>query len=149
MTEKATFAAGCYWRAEVEFRNIAGVTDVQVGYTGGRAEDATYRDVGGPDGHAEAVEVEFDADEVSYEDLLERFWSMHDVTRGDRSDGERSAVFAHSREQEAAAKASRERAQARFRGRIATQIEPAGPFWRAEEFNQRYWEKRTLATARS
>jgi peptide-methionine (S)-S-oxide reductase len=146
MTEKATFAAGCYWRAEVEFRNTPGVTDVQTGYTGGRTDHATYKDVGGPDGHAEAVEVEFDPERVSYDELLDVFWANHNPTTRNRQGFDigsqyRSAVYFHSPEQEAAVRASRDRAQEGLRKEIVTEIEPAAPFYPAEEYHQRYFEK--------
>jgi peptide-methionine (S)-S-oxide reductase len=154
VTEKATFAAGCFWGVEVEFRNTIGVTAAQVGYTGGHTEHPSYEDVcTGRTGHAEAVEVEFDPAEVSYEELVDRFWSLHDPTQVNRQGPDvgtqyRTAIFVHSPEQEAAAKASRERAQARFSRPIATEIVPAAPFWPAEEYHQRYLEKRGLATCR-
>jgi peptide-methionine (S)-S-oxide reductase len=152
VTEKATFAAGCFWGVEVEFRNTLGVTAARVGYTGGHTEEPSYEEVcTGRTGHAEAIEVEFDPAEVSYEDLVERFWSLHDPTQVNRQGPDmgtqyRTAIFVHSPEQEAKAKASRERAQSRFSKPIATEIVAAGPFWPAEDYHQRYLEKRGLAT---
>jgi len=151
-TEKATFAAGCFWQVEAEFRNTPGVTATQVGYAGGVTDNPTYQDVcSDRTGHAEAIEVEFDPERVSYDQLLESFWGLHDPTQLNRQGPDvgsqyRSAIFFHSAEQEQAAIASRERASARFRRPIVTEITPAGPFHRAEDYHQRYLEKRGLAT---
>jgi peptide-methionine (S)-S-oxide reductase len=151
-TERATFAAGCFWGVEAEFRNTPGVVATQVGYIGGFVEDPTYELVcTHTTGHAEAVEVEFDPALVSYERLLDVFWAAHDPTQVNRQgpdvgDQYRTAIFTHSLEQQAAAEASRERAQANFRTPIATQIQPAGTFYRAEEYHQRYLEQRGLAS---
>jgi peptide-methionine (S)-S-oxide reductase len=152
MTEKATFAAGCFWGVEAAFRRIEGVRRTQVGYTGGVTENPTYEEVcSHTTRHAEAVEVEFDTDVVSYDDLLEAFWREHDPTQVDRQgwdvgDQYRSAIFVHDEEQRAAAEASRERVQASFRKPIATEITPAATFWPAEDYHQRYLEKRGRAT---
>jgi peptide-methionine (S)-S-oxide reductase len=152
MTEKATFAAGCFWGVEAAFRRIEGVARTSVGYTGGHTENPTYEDVcGHGTGHAEAVEVEFDPERVSYDELLEAFWREHDPTQVDRQgwdvgDQYRTEIFFHSPEQEAAATASREREQARHSKPIATKITPAPVFWPAEEYHQRYLEKRGRAT---
>lgn len=154
MSEKATFAAGCFWGVEVELRNTPGVVSARVGYTGGHTESPTYEQVcTGTTGHAEAVEIEFDPQEIAYDELVDRFWTLHDPTQVDRQGPDvgtqyRSAIFVHSPEQEAAAAASRERAQARIGRPIATRLEPAGPFWPAEDYHQRYLEKRGLATCR-
>lgn len=150
--EKATFAAGCFWGVEAAFRAIDGVTDAQVGYTGGTFPNPTYRDVcTDSTGHAEAVEVTFDPERVSYEELLEAFWKLHDPTTLNRQGPDvgtqyRSAIFYHSPEQESAAHASRGKAQAHFRRPIATEIAPASRFYRAEEYHQRYLEKQGLPT---
>jgi len=150
--EKATFAAGCFWGVEAAFRQIEGVTDTQVGYTGGRFPNPTYRDVcSDSTGHAEAVEVAFDPERVSYEELLEAFWKMHDPTSPNRQGPDvgsqyRSAIFYHSPEQESAASASKGRVQARFRKPIVTEIAPAPRFYRAEEYHQRYFEKQGVAS---
>jgi peptide-methionine (S)-S-oxide reductase len=151
-SEKATFAAGCFWGVEAAFRQVPGVRDTSVGYTGGSRERPSYEDVcTGRTGHAEAVEVEFDPSRVSYDQLLDVFWQEHDPTTLNRQGPDvgtqyRSAVFFHSPEQEAAARASRERVQSRSRKDVVTEITPAGEFWPAEEYHQRYLEKRGLAT---
>jgi peptide-methionine (S)-S-oxide reductase len=145
--EKATFAAGCFWGVEAAFRDVEGVVEVTSGYTGGLFNHPTYQDVcSGQTRHAEAVEVEYDPALVSYENLLDVFWSIHDPTQGERQGPDvgsqyRSAVFFHTPEQEAAARASKERLQAGFSRPITTQIVPATTFWRAEEYHQRYAEK--------
>jgi peptide-methionine (S)-S-oxide reductase len=150
--EKATFAAGCFWQVEAEFRHMMGVTRTAAGYTGGSLDDPTYHDVcTDMTGHAEAVEVEFDPAVVSYEQLLEAFWSLHDPTQVNRQGPDvgtqyRSAIFTHTPGQERTATASKERAQERFRRPIATEIVPAARFWPAEEYHQRYLEKRGLAS---
>ena len=151
MTEKATFGAGCFWGIEAEFRKVEGVVDVTVGYSGGALENPTYKDVcSGTTGHAEVVEVEYDPSKVSYEELLEVFWENHDPTTLNRQGPDvgtqyRSAIFFHTPEQEAAARASKERAQDRFKKPIVTEITPAAEFYRAEEYHQRYFEKNRLA----
>jgi peptide-methionine (S)-S-oxide reductase len=152
MTETATFAAGCFWGVEAAFRRIEGVQRTRVGYTGGHVDDPTYEDVcSHGTGHAEAVEVEFDPEQVSYDELLDAFWAEHDPTQVNRQgwdfgDQYRTEIFVHSPEQEAAAIASRDREQARRRKPIATKITPAETFWPAEEYHQRYLEKRGRAT---
>jgi peptide-methionine (S)-S-oxide reductase len=154
VTETATFGAGCFWQVEVELRNTPGVTDTAVGYMGGTLENPTYEDVcTDRTGHAEVVQVEFEPGEVSYEDLLERFWELHDPTQLGRQGPDvgtqyRSVIFFHSPQQQAAATASKERAQARFRRPIVTEIVPASTFWPAEEYHQQYLVKRGLATCR-
>ena len=150
--EKATFAAGCFWGVEVEFRNRPGVKDAQVGYIGGETSEPTYKDVcSGRTGHAEAVEVTFDPGEVSYGELVDSFWGLHDPTQVNRQGWDvgtqyRSAIFVHSPEQEREALASKERAQERLRKPIATQIAPAETFWPAEEYHQQYLVKNGRAT---
>jgi peptide-methionine (S)-S-oxide reductase len=152
--ETAAFGAGCFWGVEVEFRNTPGVVDALAGYMGGDLESPSYEDVcTGATGHAEVVEVKFDPDEVSYDELLERFWDLHDPTQLNRQGPDvgtqyRSAIFVADDEQKRAAVASREAAQARFPRPIATTIEPASTFWKAEDYHQRYLEKRGLATCR-
>lgn len=152
--EKATFAAGCFWGVEARFREIPGVIDAVSGYTGGTRPDPTYRDVcSGATGHAEAVEVTFDPSRVAYQELLDVFWANHDPTTPNRQGpdvGEqyRSAIFFHSAEQEKAARESKALldSSGRFKRPIVTQIVPAQQFWRAEEYHQRYLEKRGLAS---
>ncbi len=152
--ETATFAAGCFWQVEVEFRNTEGVTDAVVGYMGGSTERPSYEDVcSGATGHAEVCQVTFDPDEVSFEQLLDVFWGLHDPTQMNRQGVDvgsqyRSAIFFGSAEQEQQAIASRERAQADHRKPIVTEIVAAGSFWPAEDYHQRYLEKRGLATCR-
>jgi peptide-methionine (S)-S-oxide reductase len=154
MIEKATFGAGCFWQVEVEFRNLPGVTDAAAGYMGGTLENPSYENVcTDRTGHAEVVQVEFDPDEVSYDELLERFWELHDPTQVNRQGPDigsqyRSVIFFHSPEQQRAAEESKERAQARYSRPIATEIVPAQTFWRAEEYHQQYLVKRGLATCR-
>ena len=146
---KATFAAGCFWGVEVAFRRLPGVTATRVGYTGGTTRNPSYQDVcTGRTGHAEAVEVTFDPARLGYDDLLEVFWAAHDPTQLDRQGPDvgtqyRSAIFTHSPEQEAAARASKDRLQAsgQVAGPIVTAVEPAGPFYEAEDYHQRYIEK--------
>ncbi len=151
-TEKATFAAGCFWHVEASFRQIPGVRATTVGYTGGRTDDPSYEQVcSHTTGHAEAVLVEYDPDEVSYDELLRAFWDLHDPTQLNRQgpdvgDQYRSAIFVHSPEQEKAATASKDAAQARFSKPIVTEITPAPRFWPAEDYHQRYLEKRGLAS---
>jgi peptide-methionine (S)-S-oxide reductase len=148
--ERATFAAGCFWGVESAFRRMKGVRQTTVGYTGGHLPDPTYEAVcSDRTGHAEAIEVVFDPAEVSYEDLLEAFWEMHDPTQLDRQGPDvgtqyRSAIFVHSPEQEKAARASLERRQqsGRHRRPIVTQIAPATRFYPAEAYHQQYFEKR-------
>jgi peptide-methionine (S)-S-oxide reductase len=146
---KATFAAGCFWCVEPSFSKIKGVTSTMVGYTGGRLENPTYEDVcTGQTGHAEAIQVEYDPSVASYDEILEVFWSSHDPTTLNRQGpdvGEqyRSAIFFHSAEQEAAAKASKERLQnsGMYEKNIVTQIVPASAFYKAEEYHQKYYAK--------
>jgi len=151
---KATFGAGCFWGVEEEFRKIKGVHDTAVGYSGGTLDNPTYRDVcTDRTGHAEVVEVDYDPAEVPYETLLDVFWNAHDPTQKNRQGPDvgtqyRSVIFVHGAEQEAAARASKERLEksGRFRRPIATEIEPAQTFWRAEDYHQRYLEKRGLGS---
>jgi peptide-methionine (S)-S-oxide reductase len=146
-TETATFAAGCFWGVEAAFRQIPGVLDAVSGYTGGTTEHPSYRDVcAHGTGHAEAVRVTFDPDRVSYEDLLDAFWQIHDPTQLDRQgpdvgDQYRSSIFTHDAEQMRRAIASRDAEQNRYDRPIVTQIVDAPRFWPAEEYHQRYVEK--------
>ena len=136
---------------EEAFRKVEGVIDVAVGYTGGPTENPTYGDVcSGTTGHVEVVEVEYDPSKVSYEKLLKVFWENHNPTTPNRQGPDvgtqyRSAIFFHNPEQEAAARASEEEAQTRFKDPIVTEITSASEFYRAEEYHQRYFEKNKLA----
>lgn len=151
--QKATFAAGCFWGIEAAFAKVPGVTETAVGYSGGNFAHPTYKEVcSGRTGHAEVVEVIFDPAKVSYEQLLDVFWSVHDPTTMNRQGpdvGEqyRSAIFYHSAEQEKAARASKERLEksGSLRRPIVTEITPASVFYRAEEYHQKYLEKRGQA----
>ena len=152
MAEKATFAAGCFWGVEAEFRKMEGVVSTAVGYSGGTLEEPTYKDVcSGATGHAEAVEIEFDPKRVSYEDLLQTFWDNHDPTTLNRQGPDvgsqyRSAVFVHSPEQQEVAEASKEAIErsGRFSRPVVTEITTASTFYRAEDYHQQYLEKRGL-----
>ena len=156
-TQKATFAAGCFWGVEATFRQIEGVVSTMVGYTGGHTEDPTYRGVcSGQTGHTEAVRVEFDPSKVSYEQLLDVFWSCHNPTTLNRQGPDvgsqyRSAVFYHSPAQEIAARASKDRLDrsGRFDRPIVTEITPAGAFFKAEEYHQQYLAKHGRASCAS
>ncbi|WP_281684386.1 peptide-methionine (S)-S-oxide reductase MsrA [Thalassobaculum salexigens] len=144
---KAIFGAGCFWSPEEQFRKVPGVTDVAVGYAGGAKENPTYEEVcTGNTGHAEVVEVEYDPEKVAYEDLLEVFFDIHDPTQVNRQGPDvgtqyRSAVFYEDSEQEAAARAVKEKLAARGVP-VATEISKADTFWRAEEYHQQFLAKR-------
>jgi len=154
MSEMATFGAGCFWGIEAAFRRVPGVIDTAAGYSGGRTKNPTYEDVCTDEtGHAEVVQVTFDPAKVSYEQLLDVFWQIHDPTQVNRQGPDfgaqyRTAIFFHSPEQEAAANKSKAALEAsgKFRRPIATEITPAAPFYRAEEYHQRYLEKRGAAS---
>ena len=151
--ELATFGAGCFWGVESAFRQIPGVIDAKVGYAGGTVDNPTYKQVcTDRTGHAEVTQVTFDPAVVSYDKLLDAFWNMHDPTTLNRQGPDvgtqyRSAIFFHSPEQEAAAKASVAKlmASGRFKRPIVTQIAPAPTFHPAEEYHQRYFEKQGIA----
>jgi peptide-methionine (S)-S-oxide reductase len=152
---KATFGAGCFWGVEANFAAMPGVTATAVGYEGGSLSQPTYKDVcTDQTGHAEVVELEFDNEKIGYEQLLDAFFALHDPTTMNRQGPDwgtqyRSVVFFHSPEQERLAKAKIEQltAEERFKPkRIVTQVVPAESFWRAEEYHQRYLEKRGLAS---
>jgi peptide methionine sulfoxide reductase msrA/msrB len=152
-TERATFAAGCFWGVEAMFQKMPGVIATQVGYTGGHLAGATYKQVcSGRTGHAEAVVVTYDPAKVSYPELLDAFWSLHDPTTVDRQGPDvgsqyRSAIFTHDAEQERLARASVAEVDASkvFRRKIVTQIEPAGEFYPGEDYHQQYFEKQGSA----
>jgi peptide-methionine (S)-S-oxide reductase len=149
--EKATLGAGCFWGVEATYRRLAGVKSTQVGYMGGAMKNPSYKQVcTDSTGHAEVLEVTFDPEVISYHDILEVFWENHNPTTLNRQGPDvgtqyRSAIFTHSPEQEAEAKASRDAAQARFPRPIVTEITPATEFWKAEEYHQQYLEKRGLS----
>ena len=152
--EKATFAAGCFWGVEAAFRKVKGVKKTTVGYTGGTVLNPSYKRVcRGDTGHAEAVEVLYDPQQVTFEDLLKVFWTNHDPTQRNRQGPDigtqyRSAVFYHTPEQKKAALASKTALQksGKFKQPIATQIVSAEKFYPAEDYHQQYLEKRGLAT---
>lgn len=153
MKEKATFGAGCFWGVEAAFRQLKGVTATAVGYAGGDKANPNYREVcSGNTGHAEVVQVEFDPVVVSYDELLQTFWSNHNPTQLNRQGPDIgtqycSCIFYHSDAQREAAEASKAALEAakRFSRPIVTTIEAASDFWRAEEYHQQYLEKRGLA----
>jgi len=144
--QEATFGAGCFWGVEWVYRQVPGVIDAVSGYSGGQVEEPSYREVcSGMTGHAEVVEVTFDDEVVSYDQLLEVFWAMHDPTQVNRQGPDmgyqyRSVILTHSEEQREAAEASKAHAQERFSRPIATSIEPFEKFWAAEAYHQRYYE---------
>ncbi len=150
--EKATFGAGCFWGVEAAFREIPGVVDAAVGYLGGTLENPTYQDVcTDTTGHAEVVQVTYDPAQVSYDKLLDLFWSIHNPTTMNRQGPDvgsqyRSAIFYHSPEQKAAAEKSKAALEAakRFARPIVTEITAASTFYRAEEYHQQYLAKRGL-----
>ena len=151
---KATFAAGCFWGVEAAFRRIPGVLGTRVGYVGGKTENPTYQQVcTDTTGHAEAVEVEFDPAKTPYSSLLNVFWENHNPTQVNRQGPDvgtqyRTAIFFHSPEQEAEARASKEALDksGKYKAKIATQVVPEATFYPAEEYHQQYLEKRGLAT---
>jgi peptide-methionine (S)-S-oxide reductase len=152
--ETATFGAGCFWGVEHAFRQLDGVVDAAVGYAGGHTERPTYREVcTGTTGHAEAVQITFDPSRISYEQLLGAFWDLHDPTQVNRQGPDvgtqyRSVIFVHSPQQEDAARASRSAldASGSLSRPVATEIAPAGPFWRAEDYHQQYLAKRGMGS---
>ena len=154
MAEEATFAAGCFWQVEIDFANTPGVLSTMVGYTGGSTDSPSYEEVcTGRTGHAEAVQIAFDPDQVSYDELLDKFFALHDPTQLNRQgpdvgDQYRSAVCFHSPEQERAAIAAKERAATEHRNPVVTEIVPAQEFWLAEDYHQRYLVKRGSASCR-
>jgi peptide-methionine (S)-S-oxide reductase len=149
---KATFAAGCFWGVEEAFREIPGVISTAVGYTGGTLKNPTYQDVcSGRTGHAEALEVEYDPARVSYLELLAMFWKSHDPTTLNRQGPDvgsqyRSAIFYHDAEQEKEARESKAILEKEkiFKRPIVTEITPATEFYRAEDYHQRYFERRGI-----
>lgn len=152
MLQKATFGAGCFWGVESLFRTVPGVTDVIVGYTGGELANPTYEDVcKSSTGHAEAVEVTYDPEQVAYDRLLEVFWNNHNPTTPnqqgpDRGTQYRSVIFYHDEEQKRLAEASKEvlAQSGKWRQPIVTEIASAQVFYKAEEYHQRYFEKQGI-----
>lgn len=150
MTETGYFAAGCFWGAEQDFGTVLGVVETEAGYAGGAIANPTYEQVcNQATGHAEAVKVVFDPAQVSYDDLLARFWKMHDPTQINRQgaghgDQYRSAIFATNATQLAQAKASlkAEDASGNHKRPIATRIEPLDQWWAGEDYHQQYFAKR-------
>jgi len=153
--EKATFAAGCFWSVEETFLNMKGILATQVGYTGGTLKDPTYEMVcTGKTGHAEAVQVEFDPALVTYKELVEVFWNLHDPTTlncqgPDHGTQYRSAIYYHSAQQKEAALTSKQTLERTgiFQNPVVTEITPAGPFYKAEDYHQKYISKRNSASA--
>ncbi len=149
---KAIFAAGCFWGVEEAFRQLKGVTSTTVGYTGGTMKDPSYKDVcTGTTAHAEAVEVEFDPKQISYDQLLSVFWQSHDPTTLNRQGPDygtqyRSAIFYEDAEQEAAARRSKAELEKSglFKRPIVTEIKPASKFYRAEDYHQQYFANRGI-----
>jgi peptide-methionine (S)-S-oxide reductase len=148
MMEKVSFGAGCFWQVEEAFREVKGVTDTAVGYEGGHVSNPTYEQVcSGTTGHAEVCQVTFDPTVVSFGELLQVYWRIHDPTQVDRQGPDvgsqyRSVVFFHSEEQRTEAEASKQAEQQRHRKPIATTIEPATGFYMAEDYHQCYLDKR-------
>ena len=153
-TEKATFGAGCFWGVEARFSEMSGVLETAVGYEGGSLSNPSYRDVcTDRTGHAEAVELIYDPKRISYDALLDAFFSLHDPTQVNKQGPDwgtqyRSVIFAHDPQQkrEAEAKIAELNASGVFRRPVATTIEPASTFWKAEEYHQKYLEKRNLVS---
>jgi len=149
MEEKAVFGGGCFWGVEAHFREYKGVISTRVGYTGGTTQNPTYKEVcSDKTGHVEGVEITFDSEKISYRDLLEIFFEVHDPTQVNRQGWDigsqyRSVIFYHSEEQKKQAERKiKELIDAKvFRKPIATQLIPASTFWEAEEYHQRYYEK--------
>ena len=147
--EKATFAAGCFWGIETAYRRLEGVLDVAVGYEGGSTDSPSYQDVcTGQTGHAEVVEVDYDPEKISYDELLEVFWNIHDPTTLNRQGPDigtqyRSAIFFHNEDQKKKAELSKSSKQSEgtYPDGIVTEITPHETFYRAEEYHQRYFEK--------
>lgn len=154
MTEQATFAAGCFWGIESEFRKVPGVVDATVGYMGGHVDNPTYKQVcTDATGHAEVVHLEYDPEQVSYEQLLETFWRIHDPTQVNRQGPDfgsqyRSAIFYHTPQQKEAAEKSKAAldASGNLPRPVATEVTEAGTFWRGEEYHQQYLAKRGMGS---
>ncbi|MBI2542377.1 peptide-methionine (S)-S-oxide reductase MsrA [Candidatus Woesearchaeota archaeon] len=151
-TEFATFAAGCFWGVEETFRKTKGVANTAAGYSGGKTKNPGYEDIcTGETGHVEAVQIEFDPKKVSYDELLDVFWNVHDPTQLNRQGPDtgtqyRSAIFYHNKKQKQAALKAKESLEksGKFKSKVTTEILPAAAFYRAEEYHQRYLEKEGL-----
>ena len=151
-TEKATFGAGCFWHVEEAFRKVKGVISTKVGFTGGNIKNPSYKEVcTGETWHAEAVQVEFDSSVISYEELLDIFWKIHDPTSLNQQGFDigtqyRSAIFYHNDRQKETAIKSREKLEKskKYKNKIVTEIKPAKGFYKAEEYHQKYLEKNKL-----
>ena len=147
-SEITTFGAGCFWGVEEAFRSVPGVLSTVVGYMGGFTTNPTYREVcGGDTGHAEVVQISFDHTRLSFEDLLNIFWKIHDPTQYNRQGvdvGEqyRSVIFYYSQEQKKIAESTKEKTQIHFSKPIVTEIQPAKEFYKAEEYHQQYFLKK-------
>jgi peptide-methionine (S)-S-oxide reductase len=156
-TSVATFGAGCFWGVEATFRKVNGVVDTKVGYTGGHHDNPTYEDLcSHTTGHAEAVRVVFDPNKVSYEELLDVFWKCHNPTTPNRQGVDigsqyRSLIFYHTPAQKNAAEASKQKLDrsGKYGSKVVTEIAPATTFWMAEEYHQRYLEKRGMRGSHS
>lgn len=152
--ETATFGAGCFWGVEARFNELTGVIDTAVGYAGGNFEHPTYQDVcTDRTGHAEVVQIRFDLSRISYEALLDAFFALHDPTQVNRQGPDfgtqyRSVIFTHNDQQfrEARARVAELNASGTYRNPVATQVVPASTFWKAEEYHQRYLEKRGMVS---
>ena len=150
---KATFGAGCFWHVEDLFRKTKGVKSTKVGYTGGNLTNPTYEEVcTDRTGHAEAVEVEYDPNEISYEELLDVFWNNHDPTSLNRQGPDvgiqyRSSIFFHDESQKQAAQKSKEKldSSGKFSKKIVTEIVPSPEFYKAEEYHQKYFQKHGIS----
>jgi peptide-methionine (S)-S-oxide reductase len=148
MEHKATFGAGCFWGVEAAFRQLDGVTKTEVGYEGGTLENPSYEDVcAHTTGHAEVVQVTYDPERISYEQLLNVFWAKHDPTQLNRQgwdigDQYRSVIFFEDEEQREVALRSKAEEQTRHGKPVVTQVEPAQTFYVAEDYHQQYLEKR-------
>lgn len=153
-TKTAVFGAGCFWGVEIDFRNVDGVTDAEAGYAGGSVENPDYRTVcSGQTGHAEVVKVSYDPDEVSYDALLDVFFGLHDPTQLNRQGPDhgsqyRSVVFTKSDDDVVAVQAAIARNQPRFSKPIVTEVAGSAPFWRAEDYHQKYLVKTGRASCR-
>ena len=151
-TQYATFGAGCFWQVEEQFRALDGVVDTAVGYEGGEIENPTYEQVcTGKTGHVEVARVEFDPNRIDYADLVQKYFELHDPTQLNRQGPDvgwqyRSVIFTEDDDQAAQAQEVLEANRGRFRDPIVTEIEPAKPFWRAEEYHQCYLQKRHSGT---